>query len=117
MNARTFIASSLICVFGSASSAHAEAEGVINARWCRDGGTNSIKDQSMGKNGGECIKYLAEFGLTTQHELAMRAIGAVKGGHDDDAIRYLKVCQCHNGNAQASLDRDRQAVLAWLMSQ
>ena len=43
MNARTFIASSLICVFGSASSAHAEAEGVINARWCRDGGTNSIK--------------------------------------------------------------------------
>lgn len=107
-----------VSVSALGSTAYADSDGLVNAKWCLTTANKLIKDQPL--SSGLCIADMAQdpkVALKSQRQLASEAIGLAKSNKENDALEKLAICQCHNPEARDSIFRDRAEVLNWLKSQ
>lgn len=101
----------IACLCVGAQSALA-GDGLTNVQWCLTQTGAPSQSLAMAANDPDGKPR----GTRSAAVLVAEAKNAAKAGQDDRAMAWARLCQWHNSGAQATIDADRAAVLAWLKS-
>lgn len=103
-----------VAIWGLFAPSIAFSSPAESARWCLDTATKIIKDQPMTRKGSDCPRWVKQYGFRHQNDLAREAVSFAKGGDNQRAVERIMICQCHNGNARAEIQRDPNALISYL---